>query len=155
VEPELHRPAWIIARLARQVELAASSMELTLSQYRVLIMLGAGSEAASALADKLAVSRPSLTGVVDGLVVRKLVTRGGDPGDRRRITLALTDAGRQLLSAADEEVERRLRDIAAYRSDGAEAAFAGLAPWQEALDAYRIARRAGAPAAGSRTEAPA
>jgi DNA-binding MarR family transcriptional regulator len=101
------RPAWIIARLARQVELAAASMELTLPQYRVLIVLGAGSEAASALAEKLAVSRPSLTGVIDGLVVRGLVQRDGDPADRRRISLALTPAGRQLLAAADAEVERR------------------------------------------------
>jgi DNA-binding MarR family transcriptional regulator len=136
------RPAWIIGRLARQVELAAASVELTLSQYRVLIMLGAGAKTASALADKLAVGRPSLTGVIDGLAARNLVQRDHDPGDRRRISLDLTDSGRRLLGTADAEVERRLEEIAAHCPDGADAAFAGLTPWQEALDAYRVARRA-------------
>lgn len=140
----------VIARLARQVELAAATADLTLSQYRALALLGEGREAASALAEKLAVSRPSVTGVIDGLVTRKLVTRDHDEGDRRRIGLALTNKGRRLLAAADAEIERRLRDIANYRPDGAAAPFEGLEPWREALDRYRTARRAGAPRAGTR-----
>ena len=75
--PEVSPPALgrVVARLARQVELALATVDLTLPQYRVLILLGEGKEAASALADKLAVSRPSVTGVVDGLVARGLVQR--------------------------------------------------------------------------------
>lgn len=142
----------VIARLARQVELAAATVDLTLSQYRVLALLAEGREAASALADKLAVSRPSVTGVIDGLATRKLVTRHHDEGDRRRIGLALTSEGRRLLEQADGEIERRLRDVAAYGPNGAATAFEGLEPWREALDRYRTARRAGAPRAGSRPE---
>jgi DNA-binding MarR family transcriptional regulator len=140
----------VIARLARQVELAAATVDLTLSQYRVLALLGEGREAASALADKLAVSRPSVTGVIDGLVARQLVTRQHDEGDRRRIGLDLTGEGRRLLATADAEIERRLRDIAEYRPDAAAAPFEGLEPWRGALDRYRSARRTGAPRAGSR-----
>jgi DNA-binding MarR family transcriptional regulator len=147
-EPPQH-PGRVLARLARQVELAAASVELTLSQYRLLILLGEGQEAASALAEKLAVSRPSVTGVVDGLVAQGLVQRQHDADDRRRVAHGLTPEGRRLLATADAEVERRLSEIAAYRPDGAAAALAGLSPWQEALDAYRAARRAGAPRAGS------
>jgi long-chain acyl-CoA synthetase len=132
-----------VARLARQVELAAATVELTLSQYRVLGILGAGREASSVLAEKLAVSRPSITGVVDGLVARGLVERRGDDSDRRRIGVDLTREGREVLSRADGEVERRLGEIAGHGSQGPEIAFAGLAPWQEALDAARSARRAG------------
>jgi DNA-binding MarR family transcriptional regulator len=139
----------VIARLARQVELAAATVDLTLSQYRALSLLGDGAEAASVLADKLAVSRPSVTGVIDGLVARHLVKRRHDDGDRRRVGLDLTDEGRGLLAAADDEIERRLREIASYRPDGAAAAIEGLEPWREALDAYRSARRAGAPRAGA------
>ncbi len=139
----------MIARLARQVELAAASVDLTLSQYRALCLLGDGQEAASALAEKLAVSRPSVTGVIDGLVARSLVERHHDGDDRRRIGLGLTADGRRLLAAADCEVERRLRDIAAYGAENADAAFEGLGSWKEALDAYRTARRAGAPRAGA------
>jgi long-chain acyl-CoA synthetase len=142
----------VIARLARQVELAAATVDLTLSQYRALCLLGDGQEAASALAEKLAVSRPSVTGVIDGLVARGLVERHHDGDDRRRIGLGLTADGRRLLAAADGEVERRLRDIAAYGEESAEEAFEGLGPWKEALDAYRTARRAGAPRAGAQRQ---
>jgi long-chain acyl-CoA synthetase len=140
IEPPEH-PGRVVARLARQVEVAVASVDLTLPQYRVLILLGEGKEAASALAEKLAVSRPSVTGVVDGLVARGLVERDHDPEDRRRVGHDLTDRGRRLLERADAEVEARLSEIAAHRPDGAAAAFAGLGPWREALDAYRAARR--------------
>ena len=129
----------MIARLARQVELAACAVELTLSQYRVLGILGDGCEASSALAEKLAVSRPSITGVVDGLVARGLVRRDQVGGDRRRIDVALTDEGRRVLEAADFEVERRIAEIAAHLEDPA--TFAELDRWRAALDAYRDARR--------------
>jgi long-chain acyl-CoA synthetase len=110
IGPSSH-PGRTIARLARQVERAVTTVDLTLSQYRVLGILGEGREAASALADKLAVSRPSVTGVVDGLVARGLVSRGQADGDRRRVDIDLTDAGRVLLAAADAAVDERLDRI--------------------------------------------
>jgi long-chain acyl-CoA synthetase len=147
-EPPRH-PGRTIARLARQVELAASSLELTLSQYRVLGILGDGQEAASVLADKLAVSRPSVTGVVDGLVARGLVRRDHDGADRRRIGVGLTDEGRSVLAAADAEVQRRLIEIARYvepefesPTTGPDQAFGALSRWHAGLDAYRSARHA-------------
>jgi long-chain acyl-CoA synthetase len=142
-------PGRVVARLARQVELAAATVELTLSQYRVLGILGDGREAASVLADKLAVSRPSVTGVIDGLVARGLVRRDPDQADRRRIDLGLTDDGREVLARADAEVERRLTDIAGHAEAGTGDPFAGLGPWRAALDAYRTARHAGRMAASA------
>ena len=136
------KPGPVVARLARQLELALDTVELSLPQYRVLSFLAEGNEAASALADKLAVSRPSVTGVVDGLVAKGLVQRAEDPADRRRVTHDLTPAGRQVITAADAEVERRLSDIAGHRPDRAAAAFDGLDAWRDALDGYRQARRA-------------
>jgi long-chain acyl-CoA synthetase len=88
-----------------------SSVNLTLAQYRVLAILGDGCEAASSLAKKLAVSRPSVTGVVDGLVARGLVRRDHTDDDRRRIDVGLTDTGRELLAAADAAVEQRMERI--------------------------------------------
>lgn len=142
-------PGRVVARLARQVELAAATVELTLSQYRVLGILDDGREAASVLADKLAVSRPSVTGVIDGLVARGLVRRDPDATDRRRIDLGLTDDGRRVLAQADAEVERRLTEIADHAETAADDPFAGLGPWRAALDAYRAARHAGRRAASA------
>ena len=104
-------PGHTLARLARQIELAVATVNLTLAQYRVIAILGDGFEAASALAEKLAVSRPSITGVVDGLVARGLVRRDQPADDRRRIDVGLTDAGRLLLAAADAAVEQRMERI--------------------------------------------
>ncbi|MGH2871957.1 MAG: MarR family winged helix-turn-helix transcriptional regulator [Solirubrobacteraceae bacterium] len=131
-----------MARLARQVERALAAADLTLPQYRTLIMLADGNEAASALADKLAVSRPSVTAVVDGLVARGLVQRDQDVGDRRRVALAITPRGRALLAVADEHAERRLGEIAEHGAGDQALAFDGLALWKQALDRHRIARRA-------------
>jgi long-chain acyl-CoA synthetase len=104
-------PGHTLARVARQVELAVAAVNLSLAQYRVMAILGDGCEAASVLAQKLAVSRPSITGVVDGLVTRGLVRRDHTEDDRRRIDVGLTDAGRGLLAAADAAVEQRLERI--------------------------------------------
>jgi DNA-binding MarR family transcriptional regulator len=132
-------PGRVLARLARQVELALTTVDLTLPQYRVLGILDRGPEASSVLAEKLAVSRPSVTGVVDGLVARGLARRDHDAADRRRIGIELTDDGRQLLAHADTEVERRLHEIAAHLDDPG-SAFAGLGPWLAGLEAHRSAR---------------
>ena len=113
-------PGRVAARLARQVEVGLAQVDLSLSQYRTLMLLDEGSAAASALADHLAVSRPSVTAVVDGLVARGLVERkprrrrpapGRAPPHRRRA------AG--LLCQADRAVEARLRDIAGLPADEA------------------------------------
>jgi long-chain acyl-CoA synthetase len=130
-------PGRVIARLARHVEVALATVELTLPQYRVLIHLCEGREAASGLADKLAVSRPSVTGVVDGLVARELVRRDHDSDDRRRVGHELTDAGRRVLAAADAEVKRRMEEIAAHAPAGDP--LEGLEVWRDALAAYRAA----------------
>ena len=138
------QPGRVIARLARQVEVAVASLDLTLSQYRVLGILADGREASSVLADKLAVSRASVTGVVDGLVARGLVTRDHDVSDRRRIGVEVTAEGRRLLAIADEEVDQRLRAIVAgLEGDAAAIAVDGLQAWQTALDA-RVSARASA-----------
>jgi long-chain acyl-CoA synthetase len=129
-----------LARLARQVELAAATVDLTVAQYRVLGILHDGQEAASQLAEKLAVSRPSITGVVDGLVARGLVARSSDGSDRRRVDVHLTDLGRETIAHADAEVQRRLDEIAAQADESAATLFAGLDAWLQALNAYRSAR---------------
>jgi long-chain acyl-CoA synthetase len=135
----------VTARLARQVEVGLSQVDLTLPQYRILMFLDEGATVASKLADHLAVSRPTITAVVDGLVARGLVERTPHDRDRRRVGHALTPAGRHLLRQADESVDARLRAIAAHLDDEAQVqeALGGLDCWRWALDSYREARMAG------------
>jgi DNA-binding MarR family transcriptional regulator len=100
--------------LARQVELVLAEQDLTLAQYRLLALLEEHPEVASALADKLTVSRPSVTTVADGLVARGLVERVNDTSDRRRVNHTLTPEGRALLRHADTVIESGLKAVLAH-----------------------------------------
>jgi long-chain acyl-CoA synthetase len=149
--PARPAPGRIAVRLARQVELALAEVDLSLPQYRILIHLDEGKIAASTLADKLAVSRPSVTAVVDGLVTRGLVERHHDPGDRRRVGHDLTTEGRALLRRADQCVDLRLSEIASFieaepiKAKSIEGPLEALERWQVALEAYRAAKHAALP----------
>ncbi|HVA44270.1 MAG TPA: MarR family transcriptional regulator [Acidimicrobiales bacterium] len=136
-------PGRVAARLARQVDVGLAQVDLSLPQYRILMFLAEGAVAASALADNLAVSRPSVTAVVDGLVARGLVERRHDEGDRRRVGHTLTAEGRRVLDQADAAVDARLAEIARFLTNEQDAAtaFEGLARWCSALDAFRAARQ--------------
>jgi DNA-binding MarR family transcriptional regulator len=128
-------------RLAKRVEVVLGEVDLSPAQYRLLGSLADGPEGASRLARSLAITKPSLTGIVDGLVARKLVDRHDDPSDRRRVALTLTGAGRRILAHADRSIEQRLDEILSSTSeDDAALARRGLAAWRAPLDEYRDAR---------------
>jgi long-chain acyl-CoA synthetase len=139
------RPGRAAARLARVVENALTPVDLSLPQYRMLIFLSeGGSEAASALAGMLGVSRPSVTALVDGLVARGLAQRCADPVDRRRVTHTLTAAGLDALHRADDAVERRMAELAESIPDEGDRihAYAGLEQWLGAMNTEREAKLA-------------
>lgn len=128
----------IAARLAKQVERALGEVDLSLPQYRLLSNLAEGPSQASTLAERLIVSRPSVTALADGLVERGFVTREAASGDRRRVIHVLTDLGRKVVDAADETIDRRLNGLAGRLSEAeSKRAFSGLRSWEKALDAAR------------------
>lgn len=140
-ELEAAHPAHTVARLARVVERALDKTGLTLPQYRLLGFLARGPAAAARLADRLTVSRPTLTGVVDGLVAQGLVARTRDDTDRRRVHHALTLAGRAALENADRIVDERLAELlAALPTQARATAVAGLHALERALDIDRDRR---------------
>ncbi len=128
------------AWLAKQVELALVSADLSLPQYRILGLLTEGSAVSSALAERLAVRPPSITAVVDGLVSRGLVERRHAEDDRRRVAHVLTAKGEALLEKANEAVDSRLAGIAGSleTEELTARALEGLALWRHAMAAYHI-----------------
>lgn len=88
-----------IMRLSRALEHAETG--LTAPQYRILKLAGAGGERSTRLAQRLAVAKPTLTSVADGLVSAGYAIREAEPGDRRVVRLSLTAAGRTALERAD------------------------------------------------------
>lgn len=141
---DLTATARATARLAKVSEIALREAELSLSQYRLLTYLAEGSAAAAALAERLIVSRPSVTTLVDGLVERGLVERRADPDDRRRVDHVLTTKGRRTLRRADAAVAAMLESLTARLGPAdSRRALAGLALVQEALDLALAERELG------------
>jgi long-chain acyl-CoA synthetase len=128
----------VAAWLAKRVEVALAGVDLTLPQFRVLGLLAEGSSAASGLADRLAVRRPSITAVVDGLVARGLVDRRQEDSDRRKVSLRLTDEGIRVLAEADRVVDDYLESIAGQLPAKDEiTALRSLELWARAMTAHR------------------
>ena len=60
-----------------------------------------------ALARQVALSQGTVTGIVDRLLARQLVTRSRNPRDRRQVTVAITAAGRALVQQAPSPLQER------------------------------------------------
>ena len=89
-----------LVRLQRMLE--GTDAGLTVPQYRVLAAIAQGGVRSAHLAERLAVRRPTLTAIADGLVAAGYACRESEAGDRRVVRLHATDAGRSALAAADE-----------------------------------------------------
>jgi long-chain acyl-CoA synthetase len=137
-----------IARLARVIENHGTS-ELSMPQYRVLGLLASGHERATELASKLAVAKPTLTSLIDGLVERGYVERGGSDGDRRAVRLVITPAGEDAADAAGRALRAVLDDVLARCADP-DGVLAALDDLRLALDARWSERAAAAALAGAR-----
>jgi DNA-binding MarR family transcriptional regulator len=136
---DLPRAARALTLAARALERAAAASDLTLAQFRILALIAAGDERSSLLADRLALAKPTITAVVDGLVERGFVGREAVAGDRRSIRVALTPAGLTALAAAEAEMTETLARILEHAQD-ADALVGGLLDLDDALAARMQAR---------------
>jgi long-chain acyl-CoA synthetase len=130
------------AWLSKQLELSLADVELSLPQYRILGLLAEGSSMPSALAERLAVRRPTITAVVDGLEARGLVHRTPGDADKRNVTHTLSAKGQAVLAEADRSIDARLVDIATSLEDPVltDEALHGLELWRRAMRAYHQER---------------
>jgi DNA-binding MarR family transcriptional regulator len=128
-----------VVRLARMFEHAC--VDLTLPQYRVLAMVDRGDHRVSHLAGRLALSKPTVTAVVEGLVERGLLSRSEVAADRRVVKLSLTDAGRAALETTEAAMVDRLNDLL-RRCDDPAVALAGLAQLTDAVERVLVERMA-------------
>jgi DNA-binding MarR family transcriptional regulator len=81
--------------------LAAIEVDVTLPQFRLLIVLAAhGPQTLRSLAEFLAVNASTATRMCDRLVRKGLIRRRTSPSDRREVRLALTEKGRDLVDHA-------------------------------------------------------
>lgn len=104
VDAVLQASRALVAVAARS--LANVAEDVTLAQYRVLVLLAArGPQRVAVLADALTVDRSTATRMCDRLVRKHLVTRRRTSEDRRGVRISLTPGGAELVA----EVTRRRR----------------------------------------------
>lgn len=85
----------------------------SLGAFNVLTILDGegGALSPSVVADRMVVSRPTVTGLIDTLERRGLVERWLDAGDGRRRQIVLTSRGRRLVRRVLPEMHRFERDV--------------------------------------------
>ena len=91
---------------------ASRSLELTPQQGQLLCVLAPGPLGLTDLGQVLHLERSSLTGLVDRVERRGLLTRHRDGPDRRACRVALTGTGLDLAHEVHAEVSRRLERLA-------------------------------------------
>ncbi|MEV4811381.1 MarR family winged helix-turn-helix transcriptional regulator [Micromonospora avicenniae] len=128
MEGAVTRMQHLIRHLRAVKERALADVDLPAHEYETLHALAGrrGRAAPSALAEDLGVAPASITARVDSLVRRGFVERIPSSTDRRRVDVALTDAGRaawrgaldvrgaeerRLLAALDPDERRVLSDL--------------------------------------------
>lgn len=76
---------------------------LTMQQLKLMVVLHRdGPTSSHALAEHLAVSTPTISGIVDRLVSRGMLSRSTDERDRRVRLVALTEDGHRMVSSVYE-----------------------------------------------------
>ncbi len=100
---------WLVRALAKDNREASKQFGLTASQSAVLRALRASGPLSSRqLARNLHVTPGNITGIVDRLESKSLITRERNPRDRRVVFLALTSAGQALAAQLPDPVETKL-----------------------------------------------
>lgn len=83
-----------------------SETGITEQQWRILRVLEEfGPQGASSLAERACLLLPSQTRIVQTLLEKGLVTRQADERDRRKQTVAITEAGRAIIEDKLEEAQ--------------------------------------------------
>lgn len=94
--------------------LAATDHDVTLPQYRALVVLASrGPQRPSALAEALSVHPSTVTRLCDRLVTKRLVDRGASPDNRREVSIRLTSKGRRLVDRVTARRREAITSIAA------------------------------------------
>jgi len=147
-EPRAYRADDLLAAIDATLWLARNleriSAPLTTSQFRIMRRAAAGGERSARLAERLAVRKPTLTAIADGLVSAGLLLREADPSDRRAIRLELTPAGRKALDETERVYAERFAELLGDTDEPDE-----LLRLLVDLEAGRISRLTGAKAGKS------
>jgi len=106
-----------------------SHYELSEGRFGVMMLLLTspdGMLAPSELADRLHVTRGTITGLLDGLERTELIMRQAHSEDRRMLTICLTSRGRELLERVVPEHFQRIMRVMSVLSHEERTQLAGM-----------------------------
>ena len=127
-----------IDRDRRQYELDAwMSLNLGIGQLKTLFFISnRGATTTGKLATALKVTPTNVTGIIDRLLEKGLITRIGDPDDRRVLVLRTTPKGDELVAELRQKRRERMTELFKHLSDKeAEIVAQGLKIMVKAIDA--------------------
>lgn len=102
----------LVVSLYREFEQVARRGDLSMAQYRTLLYLVGGSRRAGELAAANAVTKPTVSAMINGLRLHGWVADAEDEtGDGRVTRIELTAAGRARLDRFEEELADRMEDL--------------------------------------------
>lgn len=103
-----------VFRLSRRMRQQRAVAEMTDGQFAVLAHLSSlGAHTLSALADREGITAPSMNRTVNSLEELGYLTRTEDPDDRRRVVIAITDAGRSVVAETTRRRDEWLASVLA------------------------------------------
>jgi DNA-binding MarR family transcriptional regulator len=102
----------LVVSLYREFEQVARRGDLSMAQYRTLLYLLGGSRRAGELAAANAVTKPTVSSMINGLRQQGWVADAvDDTGDGRVTRIELTPAGRARLAQFEAELAERMEDL--------------------------------------------
>jgi DNA-binding MarR family transcriptional regulator len=110
-DDELAQAIRLVARLASLLNAGCARADLSLVQYRLLLLVARQPPRARTLANLLQISRPTLTSNIDTVVRRGFIRRESVPGDGRGVRLTITPAGRAAVRRAETEQRHALEAV--------------------------------------------
>ena len=127
-----------IDRDRRQYELDAwMSLNLGIGQLKTLFFISnRGATTTGKLATALKVTPTNITGIIDRLLEKNLITRTGDPDDRRVLVLRTTSKGDELVAELRQKRRGRMTELFNHLSEKeAEIVAQGLKIMVKAIEA--------------------
>ncbi len=102
----------LVVSLYREFEQVARRGDMSMAQYRTLLYLLGGSRRAGELAAANAVTKPTVSSMINGLRQQGWVTDAVDQaGDGRVTRVELTPSGRTRLAEFEEELAGRMEEL--------------------------------------------
>jgi DNA-binding MarR family transcriptional regulator len=101
-----------IMRVIRTEMRNQRSADLAIPQFRTLLFINRNpGSSLLAVANHLGLTSPTVSKMVDGLVLKHMIRRESSPKDRRKVTLTLTVQGQTILEKARNGAQARLIEV--------------------------------------------